>query len=388
MGRAGELPTRENVMTGKAREVLLVGSVPVRPAASVFETVAAHLGTLAPRIPDGEMMGWLRRVWRSFALHPQLEEAGVTKLHAGAPFLLPLYRPKPGVAASELTLGPYGYAENAAQSYAAFKRLRDEGKIAPGTRFQVCMAGPGTSAYVITLPAAELLPLAREVLAREIDGIAAAVPPSDLAIQLDIAMEAEHEEYLRRPHAFATPVHGIFDWTHDEMAQSVAWLANRIPGEIELGFHICSIWHHCPEGGQDNAVLVETVNLLSAKIGRPIAYFHLPIVPEHDKPADYAPLADLRPHPETKLYLGLINLADGVEGARRRIALARAVVPDFGVSFFCGLGMPRQIDSAGEPGSLRRIAGTPTPAMRPELRRATEETIGDVLELHRAVAEL
>jgi len=40
-----------------AREVLLVGSVPLAPAAAVFETVAQHLGALAPRIPDGEQIG-------------------------------------------------------------------------------------------------------------------------------------------------------------------------------------------------------------------------------------------------------------------------------------------------------------------------------------------
>ena len=61
------------------REVLLVGSVPLRPAAKVFETVAAHLGALAPRIPDGEMMGWLREVWASHARNPGLEPAGKLK---------------------------------------------------------------------------------------------------------------------------------------------------------------------------------------------------------------------------------------------------------------------------------------------------------------------
>ena len=57
-------------MSGQPREVLLVGSVPLRPAAKVFEAVGAHLGPLAPRIPDGEMMGWLREVWASHARNP------------------------------------------------------------------------------------------------------------------------------------------------------------------------------------------------------------------------------------------------------------------------------------------------------------------------------
>ena len=61
------------------------------------------------------------------------------------------------------------------------------------------MAGPGTTAYVIKLPSTELLPIAREALWREIEMMVRSIPPSDLAIQLDVAMEAEHEEYLRRP---------------------------------------------------------------------------------------------------------------------------------------------------------------------------------------------
>ncbi|HUB94473.1 MAG TPA: hypothetical protein VL993_01060 [Stellaceae bacterium] len=373
------------------REVLLVGSMPVRPVESVFETVSTHLGPLAHRIPDGEMMGWLRQVWRSHALNPLLEEDGETKLNGNAALALPLYRLKPGVAAKDLALGPYGYAENARRSHAAFARLRRDGKIPPQTRLQVCMAGPGTTAYVIKLPADELLPLARVALLREIEAMVATLPPSDLAIQLDVAMEAEHEEYLRRPDAFDTPVHDAFHWTHEQMAQSVAWLADRIPAEIELGFHICSIWHHCPEGGQDNEVMVDTANLLSERIGRPIAYIHIPIIPEHDSVEDYAPLGRLRLHRETKLFLGLLNLADGLDGARRRIALAESIVPDFGVSFFCGLGMPPGGYGEGEPGGLRRVPGSgdpSAPALRPTLKRATVDTIGDVLDLHRRAAAL
>jgi hypothetical protein len=355
------------------REVLLVGSVPLRPAAQVFETVAAHLGPLAPRIPDGEMMGWLREVWASHARNPGLEPAGTPRLSTISSVAVPLFRPKPG--ATNLALGPYGYAENARKSYAAFKRLRDAGKVRAGTRMQVTMAGPGTTAYCVQMKGEELLPLAREAVWREIEEVLASVPARDLALQLDVAMEAEHEEYLRRPDAFETPVQEVFHWTHEQMADSVAWIANQVPPEVELGFHICSIWHHWPRGGQDNAVLVDTANALSARIARPIAYFQIPIVPEHDTPEHYAPFKALRLHPETKLNLGLINLADGVEGAKRRIALAETAVKGFGVSFFCGLGMP------AAPG-----ATVPAPPI-PALRRATAETVDEVLELHRQVAE-
>jgi hypothetical protein len=380
-------------MAKSPRQVLLVGSVPLRPASKVFETVAAHLGPLVPRIPDGEMMGWLRNVWLSHASNPALQQVAIAKLNGRATSGVPIYRLKSGVNANALKLGPYGYAKNAAASYVEFKRMRDAGKIPAGTRMQVTLAGPGTTSFGIQLDADVLLPIAGAALWAEIETILAAIPPDDLTIHLDVAMEAEKEEYLRRPAAFDTPVQTAFYWTHEQMADSVAWLANRIPAEVELGFHICSIWHHWPDSGQDNEVLVDTANALSHRIRRPIGYIHIPVTPEHDRQEHYAPFKQLKLHPETKLFLGLVNLADGLEGARRRIALAETAVSDFGIAMFCGLGHP---PAAGGYEAQRRAMGlqpiksataaeAPT---HPGLRRATPETIGDVLDLHRRIAEL
>ena len=49
-------------------------------------------------------------------------------------------------------------------------------------------------------------------------------------------------------------------------------------------------------------------------------------------------LADLALHDETELYLGLVHLTDGVDGTARRIEVAGAVVPVFGVATECGMG--------------------------------------------------
>jgi hypothetical protein len=192
-------------------------------------------------------------------------------------------------------------------------------------------------------------------------------------------MEAEHEEYLRRPQVWDQPLHKVFHWTHEQMAESVAWLGNRVPSDVELGFHICSIWHHDPSGGQDNAVLVDTANVIAKRIVRPIGYVHIPVIPEHDVD-DFAVLKNLAIGTGTKLYLGLLNLADGVEGAKRRIKLAQSAVADFGIAMFCGLGRPPTQTARG-PSVHER---PPIPA----LRRATPDTIGTVLDLHREAAYL
>ena len=84
------------------------------------------------------------------------------------------------------------YADIARDSYAAFKRLKDAGTIPAGTRFQVDLV-PAHS--VIWLFLADALhgtidPIYNEALKREIDKIAAAIPPHDLAIQFE--HQAQH----------------------------------------------------------------------------------------------------------------------------------------------------------------------------------------------------
>jgi len=369
-------------MTTNAREVLLVGSLPLQPASAVYEAVTEHLGELVRRIPDGEQLGWVRAAFRAHQENPALEVSRQVPLDAQGAHPINVFRLKNGRSAQDLTLGPYGYAKNAVESYAQFTRVRREGKIQAGTRLQVTLPGPGTSVSVIELPAAEILPLAQAALVAELEHIVASIPADDLTIQLDVGMEAEHEEYLRRPEAFDAPLHHVFHWTHEQMADAVAAVANRVPPEVELGIHVCSIWHHDPDGGQDNAVLVDTANVLTQRITRPIAYIHMPIIPEHDV-ADFAPLKQLRLQSATKLYLGLIHLSDGLEGAQRRMTAAQTAVSDFGVGFFCGLGALPAFTAAAQP-----VTGQTAPATPPRIPRATPDTIGEVLELHRQVAQL
>ena len=362
----------------KQRRIHLVGSVPLEPASKVFESVSRHLGPLANRIPDGEQIGWSSAAKRSFESHSMLEVCGHVPLNAGGRDPVDIFRLKPGHKPEDLQLGPYGYAQNALSSYAQFKRLRDIDVIARGTRYQVTLPGPGTSASCIQLPAEVLLPLARNALWSELRQIIGEIPAQDLTIQFDLGMEAEHEEYLRRPDAWDQPIHKTFHWTQAEMAESVAWLANQIPPEVELGFHICSIWHHDPSAGQDNAVLVDTANAVASRLRRPVSYFHMPVIPEH-RQEDYAPFKDVTLPAGTEIYLGLINVSDGLEGAKRRLGMAERILTDFGVANYCGLGRPHTARAKGPSSHANPII--------PALRKATSETIDQVLDLHRAVAE-
>jgi hypothetical protein len=359
-----------------AREVMFVGSVPLRPADKVFEALGKHIGELAPRYPDGEQAGWLATARKSFPANPALEPAGQVPLEGKGSRLLDLYQLKAGCKPSDLVLGPYGYGKNAVNSYREFKRLKNEGKVPAKTRFTATMPGPGTATFVLRLPGEELLPIARQAIWKDIEEVLAAVPHDELAIQLDLGMEAEHEEYLRRPDAWDQPVHKVFHWTLDQMAESAAWVANRIPAEVQLGFHICSIWHHDVSAGQDNNVLVDAANAVLTRLKRPVTYIHIPTIPEHSQ-ADYDAFKRLKLPQGAKLFIGLLNLADGLDGARKRIALAQKSVPEFGIAMFCGLG-----HAPTGPMGMAHSKGLPV------LRRATPDTLDEVLKLHREAANL
>ena len=55
-------------------------------------------------------------------------------------------------------------------------------------------------------------------------------------------------------------------------------------------------------------------------------------------------MRDFKLAPGTEIYLGLIHAADGVEGTRKRIELARKYVPKFGVATECGFARARKPD--------------------------------------------
>ena len=58
----------------------------------------------------------------------------------------------------------------------------------------------------------------------------------------------------------------------------------------------------------------------------------------------FAPMHDFRLASTTEIYLGLIHAADGVEGAKQRIALATKFVPRFGIATECGFARARKKD--------------------------------------------
>jgi hypothetical protein len=129
-------------------------------------------------------------------------------------------------------------------------------------------------------------------------------------------------------------------WDPEKDPDRIHHLTSGVPADVHLGMHLCygdSDGKHAIEP-VDTQKMVELANLITKVATRPLQWIHMPVPIARDDEAFFAPLQNLKLHPQTELFLGLIHHADGPEGARRRIAAAEKFVSRFGVATECGIG--------------------------------------------------
>jgi len=334
--------------------VHLVGSVPLADAETVFRTVAGALGPHLATLPDGETgarKDWIAWQYGVLAANPALEPIPVGDRGYLRRQLVRLRGER--IAPR---FGPLGYAEAALASFASFDRLQRAGAIPAALRFQVSLPTPLAPLTVFVAPddRAIVEPAYEAQLLAELARITAAIPRDRLAIQWDIAVEVGLLEGAWPAH-FADVAGGVRD--------RLARLAAAVPADVALGYHLCygDFGHRHFTDPADATTLAGLAATLTAGPRAP-AWLHLPIPRSWTAPAAYAPLGRLALPPTTRLYLGLVHLTDGVDGALRRLALARDLAP-FGIATECGWGR-RPADSvptllALHAELLRRVDATP-----------------------------
>ena len=342
------------------RNVYLVGSVPLGSVAEVFESVGATFGNRIGQIPDGEVgerSDWITHLETLFRDNPALEPSEeVFAVHA-AMKQRRRYRLRAGKTAQDVDFGNLGYADHALKSYAEFKRLRDAGKIAASTRFQVDLVPAHSVLWLFIVEEQQVLldDAYNAAVSRELARILAAIPHRDLAIQFDIAsavfarLERGEPTLYGRDKAEMT----------EHFAAIVARLADQVPADVKLLFHFCygDANHKHSIEPSDMGDMVALANALTARVARPIDLIHMPVPRGRDDDAYFAPLRGLRLKPATELVLGLVHYTDGLAGARRRMDTALGYVQAFSVATECGFG------------------------------RRDPATIPDLLRLHMAVAD-
>lgn len=323
------------------RGALLVGSVNYDDAEKTIRTASEMLGGRLRRIPDGEVgkrFHWIMFQPDVLGQADGIERVGDAPIPFGAGLDARPLRIAEGTDAAAIELPALGYADAALESYEIFRRLREEGAVAPGVRFQVSLPTPVAivSSFFSGDDRAAIEPVYTDALLGELQRIVDGIPHDELAIQWDVASELGIIEgasgYGRVMQAWweGDPFDGL-------VARLVA-LVDAVPADVEAGVHLCygdAGERHFIEP-TDAATLVRYANAVIAASGRELSWLHLPVPIERDDEAYFAPLAELAPVAE--LYLGLVHREDGVEGARRRIAAASTFAPAFGVATECGIG--------------------------------------------------
>ena len=324
------------------RGALLTGSVNFDDAEKTMRTVAEILGAHVARIPDGEVgkrFHWIMFQPDVLGQAPGIERVGAEPIPFAAGLDARPLRIADGVDPAGIELPPLGYADAARESYAIFVRLREEGVIPAGIRFQVSLPTPVAviSSFFSGEDRIAIEPVYADALLGELEQILEEIPHEDLAIQWDVASEMG---ILEGASGYGTVMQGW--WTGGVLGGIVARLAalvDAVPPEVEVGIHLCygdAGEKHFVEPA-DTANLVRVANAVLAAAGREPSWLHLPVPISRDDEAYFAPLAELADVPE--LYLGLVHREDGAEGARARIAAAQKVLDrPFGVATECGIG--------------------------------------------------
>jgi hypothetical protein len=346
-------------------KIMMVGSLPFETVEEGIRAVGSKLGADVTAIPDGEVGP--RKMWcmslasDTYSKHPDLVETrrpspaivsnedkpvGTTKTRPGAaPEYHWTFQVKNDV--KQLNFGELGYAAAARESYAIFRRLRDEGVIARGVRFQVSLVATDSGTNVYFDDVANW-PMVHEAYVRamraEISKMLEDIPADDLLIQLDLAWEVVDlsigdEQY------FSWWPESTLDQKFERYMNGLVQLASAVPENVPLGLHWCyGTWGGWPMTEMPNLELcVRLSNEAVKRIKRHVDYVHMPVVPDPDD-AFLAPLRNLDIG-DTRVFLGLVHPQDGLEGARRRIDLAKKYLKDFGIGAVCGFGRenPREL---------------------------------------------
>ncbi|KAL1864716.1 hypothetical protein Daus18300_007518 [Diaporthe australafricana] len=333
------------------RGVHFPGSICLSSAEEVFRKTTALLPGRLRRIPDGETQH--RKQFFAFQRNAFAEAGASQALRAYDAQRNPLpydhVPPPEEVERMAQRVRDHlhtGYDDHAIASYGIFTRLRAEGVISPGVRFQVSLPTPVNVITTVAGPyQAALEPAYETALLRDLGRIEAAVPPEDLAVQWDCAVEFGILEGV------ALPVMQPWFTSHRaHIDAALVRLGRAVGRRVELGFHLCygDIGHQHFCEPRDMGLLVDVAQTVLSGVGRPVSWFHMPVPKGRVDDGYFAPLAGLVPvlGEGTEIYLGLVHV-DDEEGTLARIETASKVLGDFGVATECGMGRtpPEHFDS-------------------------------------------
>ena len=347
-------------MARAERPALLVGGIPGETAEEVFRLVGPIIGDLAIGLTDGETgarRGWVLFIAGGLWLnHPQLKMVRPSRGHPGAPDIvpgvlklpagyddLPWFEPEPGITVLDTDDHTSGYVDEAIASYAIFCRLRKEGIIPEGVRFQQCIPFPDDAVRLFCNSVSDmaiLLEAYLNIIKNDLKRLCDAIPHEDLLLQWDINWETvaiEHGDYMpdQPPFQFQPDVPAM-----DRFCRYIRDLNSSVPEGVKLGLHLCygdlnNVHFKDPA---DLAASVAMANAAVAESPRAINSIHMTVPVNRNDDPYFEPLGDLNVG-DTPVYAGLIHYKDGVKGSLERLkAFKRHYDGPTGVTTECGLG--------------------------------------------------
>ena len=331
-------------MSRAGRPVLFVGGVGGQNAEEVLRLAGPEVGDLALGLTDGETGPrrlWVLYLWNDvFRGHPSLEYVPPKNWPPRGYGDLPKFKLR--AAVEEIHFDALGYADFAIESFATFRRLRDEGVIPQGTRFQVCIPFPEDAVRLCTLNARDFQIMQRaycDVVRREVAKIADAISPEELVFQWDINWEVIAIETddggKEEPLGYRLDGQPL-----ERFAGYLQTLSAAVPAAAQMGLHLCygDFMHQHYLQPQDLSVCVRMANRAVEASSHPIAYVHMPVPRDRADGAYFEPLAGLAIDPAT-LYIGLVHFTDGLAGSAARLETFRQhYAGPAGVATECGMG--------------------------------------------------
>jgi methionine synthase II (cobalamin-independent) len=334
-----------------ARGAHLVGGLAAPDATTAMTTTASILGRHLVRLTDGETGPRSQWIWWQIDKLTAIDGISVGPPQVNPKTGNPDYSVFPGLEVADVIVIPdraLGYADAAIDSYAKFVRLRTDGAIPAGVRFQVSVPTP--FAVVVAWASGEsqrrLWQPFKDALFAEIAAIQQAIPADDLAIQWDVAVEIGALEGVFIP---------IDELASEEriVTELVACLEQVVP-PAQRGLHLCygDYKHRHFKAPTDLSLLVRLANAVAARI--PFDFVHMPVDREHGRTAAYfAPLRELRVN-GTELALGVIDYENDSARIDELVTAADTAGVPYAVATECGMA---RLGERGEAVTLEDLLG-------------------------------
>ena len=245
------------------------GSVNLADTETVMREIAARIPAGVRRFPDGETgedrSNWIFFQLQRFTGNPDFE---VVRAEADPEaYETPLVRLAAGVDPERLTWPDLGYAGVYLESYQTFVRLREQGVIAAGSRFQVQYPTPLASigAYVVPEQQQLVLPSYERAMFADLAQLVAAIPHEDLAVQWDVAVE-----FGVMVGGFGPAAPELFDMIVANLVRCV----DQVPADIPAGLHLCygDYGHQHFRQPESLELQVRVLNGVAAASARPVSF--------------------------------------------------------------------------------------------------------------------